>query len=61
MSQGLDEDDEQQDESAISASLVRPTKPKTMKQKKKAKMLKFKETHRLKLKEMKKRMMALDQ
>nr|CAG4647956.1 EOG090X07H9 [Moina brachiata]SVE93052.1 EOG090X07H9 [Moina brachiata] len=61
MSQGLDEDDEQQDESAISASLVRPTKPKTLKQKKKAKMLKFKETHRLKLKETKKRMMALDQ
>lgn len=61
MSQGLEDgNDEQEDTVQSTTNLVRPTKPKTLKQKKKAKTLKFKENHRLQLKEIKKRMMALD-
>lgn len=61
MSQGLEDGDGEQDDGVQSTTnLVRSTKPKTMKQKKKAKILKFKEMHRLQLKEIKKRMMALD-
>lgn len=61
MSQGLDDDEDERGEEALSmTNLARSTKPKTEKQKKKAKLLKFKEHHRLQLKETKKRMLALE-
>nr|CAG4641749.1 EOG090X07H9 [Eurycercus lamellatus] len=55
MSQGLADDDETAG-TEVEPPVVRPTKPKTRKQKLKAKMLKKQELHRKKLKEDKKRM-----
>ena len=55
MSQGLAEDDDEKEEEE-GASLARPTKPKTRKQKLKAKALKVQALRRKQLKEEKKRM-----
>lgn len=60
MSQGLADDDEPVAENQEDAPCVRPTKPKTRKQKLKAKVLRMKEIRRKKLKELKKRMMELE-
>ena len=58
MSQGLAEDEDV--EPSGEQPVVRPTKPKTRRQKIKAKILKLREFRRLKLKNAKKRMNALN-
>nr|CAG4642559.1 EOG090X07H9 [Evadne anonyx] len=58
MSQGLAEDEN--NETTTEQPIVRPTKPKTRRQKIKAKVLKLREFRRLKLKNAKKRMNALN-
>nr|CAG4637063.1 EOG090X07H9 [Ceriodaphnia reticulata]SVE72979.1 EOG090X07H9 [Ceriodaphnia reticulata] len=59
MSQGL-ADDEDETDGEVEAPVVRPTKPKTMKQKRKAKALKMQDMRRKKLKEAKKRLQEFD-
>ncbi len=56
MSQGLAEDEEEDSGVEQDAPTVRPTKPKTRKQKLKAKVLKMQEMHRKKVKAEKKRL-----
>ena len=60
MSQGLADDDEPTDENQEETPCVRLPKPKTRKQKLKAKVLRMQDIRRKKLKELKKRMMELE-
>lgn len=59
MSQGLADDEEPEGEQ-VETPCVRPTKPKTRKQKIKAKALRMQEMRRKKLKEAKKRMQEFE-
>nr|CAG4646308.1 EOG090X07H9 [Macrothrix elegans] len=60
MAQGLAEEEEANEDDADEVKLVRQPKPKTSKQKVKAKILKLKEMRRLQMKALKKRMMEVN-